>query len=275
MTTWQPITRTPIQYADANGVPYSGAVIKAYVAGTTTVTNLSTSSTGATTVTSVALNASGYPAVSGNITLLYVSVDYKLALYPSQASADANTGAIWTIDNIARDFAGVASLPSGTMTASDEVIGYQGGVVKRLTVPISGLSDVEEDVTWTPTLYGATTSGTTTYSNQKGTYNKIGNVVVLNGTIGWDNATGTGEARVGGLPYTAKNFSGNFRFGLSVAWFNSLALPSGTNLSGYLQDGENFIRLANVNNNTANDPTDLQSELTTLGSLFFSITYTV
>lgn len=104
MATWQPIAKTVIQYVDTNGNPYSGAVLKAYLAGTTTVTNIATSSTGATQVTSVALNSSGYPVVSGNVIIPHINADYKLSLYPTQTAADANSGALWTIDNLAMNF---------------------------------------------------------------------------------------------------------------------------------------------------------------------------
>lgn len=275
MTTWQPIAKTVTQYVDNSGKPYSGAVLKAYIAGTTTVTDIATSSSGGTTVTSVALNASGYPVVSGVIIIPYISSDYKLSLYPSQTAANANSGALWTVDNIARDFAGVASLPSANMLSADQVVGYQGDVVKRLTVLTSSLSDTEEDVIWTPTLYGATTAGTTTYIVQSGTYNKIGNTVVLNFRLDWNALTGTGEARIGGLPYVAKNFSGTYRFGLVPTYYNSIALPADKTIGGYLQDNTNFIRLVKFGTTTANDFVDLQTEMTTSAEIYGSITYTV
>ena len=103
MTIWQPISKTVTQYVDTNGNPYSGAVLKAYLAGTTTVTNIATSSTGSTQVTSVALNASGFPAVSGNVIIPHISADYKISLYPTQTAANANSGALWTIDNISNN----------------------------------------------------------------------------------------------------------------------------------------------------------------------------
>ena len=95
-----PITHTLPQYVDLNGDPYSGAVLKAYSKGTSTNINFATDNTGATLVASIALNASGYPEVSGSQVLPHLEEDYKLSLYPTQAAADADTGAIWTIDNI-------------------------------------------------------------------------------------------------------------------------------------------------------------------------------
>lgn len=98
--TWYPIAFIPPQYEDSSGDPYSGAVLKCYEAGTSTVINMATDYTGGTTATSMALNASGFPEVSGSVVIPHVEENYKLALYPTQAAADANSGAIWTVDNI-------------------------------------------------------------------------------------------------------------------------------------------------------------------------------
>lgn len=97
---YTPIAHTVPQYEDLNGAPYSGAVLKAYSAGTSTPISLATDYTGGTLATSIALNSSGYPEVSGNTVIPHVNEDYKLALYPTQAAADANSGAIWTYDNL-------------------------------------------------------------------------------------------------------------------------------------------------------------------------------
>jgi len=105
--SWVPISTDVSQYVDANGDPYSGAVLKFYSAGTSTNINLATDNTGGTTATSVALNASGYPAVSGNVIIPHLEENYKIVLYPSQAAADADSSALWTVDNI--EVAGAAT----------------------------------------------------------------------------------------------------------------------------------------------------------------------
>jgi hypothetical protein len=63
------------------------------------------------------------------------------------------------------------------------------------------LDDYEEG-TWTPTAFGATTAGTTTYTLQSGTYTKIGRKVFCNLECTWTAQTGTGALKVGGLPFT-------------------------------------------------------------------------
>jgi len=100
MTAYYPISFTVPQYEDENGSPYSGAVLKAYRAGTSTPISMSTDYTGMTLVGSATLNAQGYPEVSGNIIIPHLSENYKLSLYSDIASADSNTGSIWTFDDI-------------------------------------------------------------------------------------------------------------------------------------------------------------------------------
>ena len=100
MAAYAPISLLVPQYVDSSGDPYSGAVLKAYLAGTSTNVAMATNSGGGTTFTSVALNSNGYPEHSGSIVIPYVNANYKLALYATQAAADANSGAIWSIDNL-------------------------------------------------------------------------------------------------------------------------------------------------------------------------------
>lgn len=97
---WHPIAHTLPQYVDGNGDPHSGAVLKAYANGTSSNISMATDATGGTTATSMALNASGYPEVSGNEIIPHVQESYKLSLYPTQAAADLDSGALWTIDEL-------------------------------------------------------------------------------------------------------------------------------------------------------------------------------
>lgn len=100
MTTYYPISFAPTQYLTSSSVLASGYVLKAYSAGTSTPISMATDYTGNTLVSTITLNASGYPTVSGNVVIPHISANYKLALYATQAAADANTGAIWNPDNI-------------------------------------------------------------------------------------------------------------------------------------------------------------------------------
>jgi len=98
--TWKPTSRAPLQFQDSNSDNYSGAVLKFYEDGTTNVLTVASDNGGVDTFTSVALDASGYPVRSAAPVVIYVQEDYKMVLYPDQSSADSDTGAIWTIDNL-------------------------------------------------------------------------------------------------------------------------------------------------------------------------------
>jgi hypothetical protein len=77
------------------------------------------------------------------------------------------------------------------------------------------LDDYEEG-TWTPTIYGTTTAGTTTYFQQAGTYTKIGRVVTVQAFLNITNQTGTGSLRMGGLPFTAGTGGNTFPCAIKV-----------------------------------------------------------
>lgn len=62
--------------------------------------------------------------------------------------------------------------------------------------------------TFTPTVYGATTAGTCTYTTQIGYAQVIGGVCHFRIHLAWTGHTGTGTMRVGGLPYTSATGKG-------------------------------------------------------------------
>lgn len=78
--------------------------------------------------------------------------------------------------------------------------------------------------TWSPTVFGASTAGTTTYVSQNGYYTKIGNMVFCGGSVEVASSTGTGYLCIG-LPFTVKNQTGgNFRGSVDISpytWPNS------------------------------------------------------
>jgi hypothetical protein len=161
------------------------------------------------------------------------------------------------------------ALPSGTLTQSDQLVGNQGGATKRLTLNMSSINNYEQDSLWTPTLYGSTTAGTTTYTNQLGVYTQIGNVILFNFRLVYSNATGTGEARIGGFPFTPPSISGqDTRYQVPLT-YGGVNLPSGNTLSAYIATGENFIRFEK-HDNADFSLVDLQTELTTNSAIYGS-----
>ena len=68
----------------------------------------------------------------------------------------------------------------------------------------SELFDDYEEGTWTPTIYGSSTAGSPTYSQQIGRYTKIGNKVIAAARVDISAIGGmTGNVTFGGLPFTA------------------------------------------------------------------------
>jgi hypothetical protein len=115
------------------------------------------------------------------------------------------------------------------------------------TSAANALDDYEEG-TFTPTASGASSAGTTSYSNQYGYYTKIGRQVNVTLVVSWTAMTGTGTLRVGGLPFTIATLTNGYPIGT--------CLPSGLNWSSgtYLQSvgitGESFMHIVNLADDT-------------------------
>ena len=98
----KPLWISPPQFEDANGNPYSGALLFFYAAGSSTKQNAYTTSSGGTpTDNPMTLNSSGYPAMSGTVIAPWGTVGqtYKIGL-AAPGSADPPASFIWTVDGI-------------------------------------------------------------------------------------------------------------------------------------------------------------------------------
>ena len=129
------------------------------------------------------------------------------------------------------------------------------------------LDDYEEG-TFTPTIVGSTSAGTGTYTTNTGKYTKIGNVVTLQVYINWTAHTGTGNMRIGNLPFT----NGNAFWAGSFGFIANIALTAGHVLTGYVEAVSSYVILSQtpVGGGVASDvPID------TAGTIVFSASYTV
>jgi len=59
---------------------------------------------------------------------------------------------------------------------------------------VTGFDTFYQTSTYTPTYFGGTTAGATTYSFQQGKWTRIGNLIFVTGAVVWTAATGTGNA---------------------------------------------------------------------------------
>ena len=93
------------------------------------------------------------------------------------------------------------SLGIGGATTPSSGVGIKFPGTQVASTDANTLDDYEEG-TWTPTYFGSSTPGTTTYTYQAGSYVKIGNSVYCECYLEWSAKTGTGDGLLGGLPFT-------------------------------------------------------------------------
>jgi hypothetical protein len=95
----------------------------------------------------------------------------------------------------------------GTLTANANggVLQLKSGITFPATqvaaTDVNTLDDYAE-TNFTPTIDGSTTAGTATYSSATGRATKVGRLVTFSLRVIYSAGTGTGNLRVGGLPYT-------------------------------------------------------------------------
>lgn len=118
--------------------------------------------------------------------------------------------------------------------------------------------------TYTPTYVGSTAAGTTTYSTQQGYYIRIFSLVICWAQIVWTNATGTGNVRLGGLPFTSASgviyaFAGQF---VNVTFANG-------SVEGILSSGSTTAQL----NSPATNAAGTELAIETAGTIRYTIVY--
>lgn len=75
----------------------------------------------------------------------------------------------------------------------------------RLQGSTSTLANYVENTAFTPVLEGSTSAGAGTYTTQSGEYTRVGKLVFFLLRLSWTAHTGTGNMRITGLPFTARN----------------------------------------------------------------------
>ncbi len=114
---------------------------------------------------------------------------------------------------------------AGSLTADD---------INSSTIELANANDVDpnkldwyEEISFTPTVTGVSSSGTCSYLQQSGQATRIGNILFYRITIGWTGHTGTGLMRVGLLPY-----SGAGSVYAAVVSYSGLAAGAGLQVVG-------------------------------------------
>jgi hypothetical protein len=137
----------------------------------------------------------------------------------TSGNLNLNTGDVVMSNGKGISFA--AKTPDGSGTVGSEV-----------------LNDYEEG-TFTPTVLGSTVAGVGTYSGQSGIYTKVGRQVTVQIYLNWSAHTGTGNIRVGNLPFTNTS---NF-WSASVGYLNNIALTAGSVMTAFVEASASYIVL--------------------------------
>lgn len=230
--------------------------------GAQNVTCLTTAGTNAPTLTASSFASGTAVAISigsgTSVTCTLITVN------------SSNTNAIdglGTIVNAGISFTGTSSkISTTTQTAKNFDVGgisFNGGT--------DILSSYISPTSWTPTLVGQSTAGTTTYSSQLGSYVRIGSLVWLWGNITITAATGTGNAVIGGLPITASGASNNylgscFLSGTGWAW------PAGSTMltPAIIPAAGTSMLIEGSGSSTANQPLQMTNAAL---NIWFTIVY--
>jgi hypothetical protein len=147
-------------------------------------------------ISTVASDAGWYFSNTARSWITFVNgADGAYRWYDATASAERaripSTGGIQSVNSI--------SVGNATPSASGAGITFPA--TQSASSDANTLDDYEEG-TFTPTLVGFSTAGTTTYSTQTGLYTKIGRQVTYIVNLLITATTGTGAAVLGGFPFT-------------------------------------------------------------------------
>ena len=133
----------------------------------------------------------------------------------------------------------------------------------------STLNDYETG-TYTPTL---STSGGNTYT-QSGTaiYTKIGNTVLVQGTVTWTAKSGTGGLQIS-LPF-ATTTNGSWRGGIAMGTVSGVSVVSSSNMMTLTLDPTSSVFSVRYANNLAGWSPITPANISTSGEIQFSANYT-
>lgn len=120
-----------------------------------------------------------------------------------------------------------------TTTANQILYSSASNVVGQITAAANGVLVTDGSsvpaisnagTSWTPTIVGSTGAGTATYSNQTGSYFRIGPFVLATWALTWTVHTGTGNMLVATLPVAPATTAG-LRF-VTACLTNTFVYPA-------------------------------------------------
>ena len=133
--------------------------------------------------------------------------------------------------------------------------------------------DDYEEGSFTPTVVGGTSAGTTNHTHRTGRYVKVGKLVTCHVYANWTSADGTGNMEIGGLPFACDNDTSDA--GLQQAgpvMVNNLTFPT-NHEDSYLVThswyGISYLRLYACGHNLSWEAQQMEGA----GAVIFTVTY--
>ena len=147
-------------------------------------------------------------------------------------------------------------------------IDFSGVGIASTSASSSVLDDYEEGA-WNPRILGSPTAGTTTHTQQWGSYTKIGTLVTLRGYVNWSSATGSGSLHIYGIPFLNRDHQFD-AIAAGPCMNQSITYPSGyTMASMYIPTGSDHIEVYFSGNGVGWDKMDMEGS----GAFIFDISY--
>jgi len=138
--------------------------------------------------------------ITTNFASMYRQTAGKHIWYTAASGTAGNAISFTQVLNLNTN--GALALQGGSTSATG--VGITFPATQSASSDANTLDDYEEG-TFTPTVFGASTAGTTSYTTQQGVYTKIGKQVTISVRLSWTAITGTGELTFGGFPFSSAN----------------------------------------------------------------------
>jgi len=219
------------------------------------------------------------PTTAGSATVytatLGISAYDTSRVYEVQVD-EVNTG------SLTMNFDTVGAKDVKLLNGNDPVAGqFAAGMIAKLLYDGTNLvllNPADAEGTWTPTLQDASRSDgeSQTYSQQYGSYTRVGNRVFFSGHLAVSSLgtlTTSEAAVIAGLPFTS-NATGIKSGSMYVGQSTNLAITAGTYVSGQVVSDDTIISLANWDVTTGRSQM-LISEVTASGQFYFAGQYII